>query len=84
MGTSTISGSDFSYLTTSKGRWVKSDGNYEYEYFLKDHPDKSGQALGNTRVVFSDVDGNGSIYPDSTEVPLSRRSLAKRNYTLLL
>jgi RHS repeat-associated protein len=42
------------YIYTSEGRIRLSGTNYHYDYYLKDH-------LGNTRVVFTDEDNNGTL-----------------------
>ena len=36
----------------------KADGSFQYNYTLKDH-------LGNTRVTFADINGNGLIDPNT-------------------
>jgi RHS repeat-associated protein len=53
---------DLQSILTEKGRLVKSGSTFNHEYFLKDH-------LGNTRVVFTDANGNGTIETNTTEIP---------------
>ncbi|HLO60909.1 MAG TPA: DUF6443 domain-containing protein [Bacteroidales bacterium] len=61
-GTGTFSPTnDLHYINTEKGRLVKSGSTFVYEYYLTDH-------LGNTRAVFSDVNKNGTIENNSTEI----------------
>ncbi|MCI5056995.1 MAG: RHS repeat-associated core domain-containing protein, partial [Flavobacteriales bacterium] len=45
----------------SEGRVLNNNGNWQYEYAIKDH-------LGNTRVTFSDLDANGTIERENGEV----------------
>ncbi len=47
------------FIFTDEGRLVWDNGEYRYEYFYKDH-------LGNTRLGFSDYDGDGQV--DATEI----------------
>ncbi|MEM7372551.1 MAG: RHS repeat-associated core domain-containing protein [Bacteroidota bacterium] len=49
--------SDFFLILHPKGRLLPDQGALVYQYFLKDH-------LGNTRVLFGDLDGDGKINPD--------------------
>ncbi len=51
---------DLQYVLAEKGRLVKNGNALIYEYHIKDH-------LGNTRVVFTDVNGNGTI--ENNEIP---------------
>jgi RHS repeat-associated protein len=53
---------DLQYIIAEKGRLLKSGTAFNYEYYLKDH-------LGNTRVVFTDANGNGTIENNTTEIP---------------
>jgi RHS repeat-associated protein len=46
-----------SFIMHPKGRILDDGSGYTYQYFLKDH-------LGNTRVLFGDLDGDGKINPD--------------------
>ncbi|MEM7372550.1 MAG: DUF6443 domain-containing protein [Bacteroidota bacterium] len=46
-----------SFILHPKGRLLPDQGTLVYQYFLKDH-------LGNTRVLFGDLDGDGKINPD--------------------
>ena len=54
---------ELDYILTPEGMIKRDGGGYAYRYFLKDH-------LGNTRVVFSDVNGDGWIDrgPTTTEI----------------
>ena len=60
-GAAAFSINDLQYVLAEKGRLMKSGTTFKYEYYLKDH-------LGNTRVVFSDVNGNGTIENNTTEI----------------
>jgi RHS repeat-associated protein len=60
-GAAAFSTNDLQYVLAEKGRLMKSGTTFKYEYYLKDH-------LGNTRVVFSDVNGNGTIENNTTEI----------------
>lgn len=51
---------ELSYILTPEGRALPNANGFTNEYHLRDH-------LGNTRVVFWDLDGSGSIDP-ATEV----------------
>jgi RHS repeat-associated protein len=53
---------DLQYVIAEKGRLVKSGTSFKYEYYLKDH-------LGNTRVVFTDDNGNSTLENNSSEIP---------------
>lgn len=46
-----------SFIHHPKGRLLPDQGSLVYQYFLKDH-------LGNTRILFGDLDGDGKINPD--------------------
>ena len=51
---------ELSYILTDQGRIVpRSDGSYEFQYFITDH-------LGNTRIVFND---DGEILQDNSYYP---------------
>ncbi|MCI5058301.1 MAG: RHS repeat-associated core domain-containing protein [Flavobacteriales bacterium] len=50
--------SDLDAIYFEEGRIIDVNGAYQYEYVIKDH-------LGNSRIMFSDLDGNHEIDPSA-------------------
>jgi hypothetical protein len=51
----------------AEGRASLQGSTYRYEYTLRDHPEvNSGQALGNSRVMFADLNSDNEV--DETEI----------------
>ncbi|MEZ5045299.1 MAG: hypothetical protein R2828_35720 [Saprospiraceae bacterium] len=68
----------------AEGRAFKDKDKWQYEYFIKDHPDPAGagQVLGNTHLSVADLNGDGCIDPLSDPSEVLQVEAQRRSRTL--